>query len=164
MPSASTPASPEALGSHSGWEKDAKPPYSFKTNLMGESLLSKDLFLTKSLTPGRLMPHLCITWLLCVTRFQRQGRPQESWDRMLKDSTLMAPKALIGAWCLQSPGPRDQGCRGRESKLTLALPAVLPVPAMGSLSLSLGHQDRGGVPTACCPAPHTHRALARRSQ
>lgn len=117
-----------------------------KPHLMGETLLSKDLFLTKSLTPGRLMPHFCITWLLCVTRFQRQGRPQESWERMLKDSTLMAPKALIGAWWLQSPGPWDQGCRGGESKLTLTLPAALPVPAMGSLSLSLGHQGRRGFP------------------
>lgn len=80
VPSTSTPASPEALGSHSGWEKEMpNHQIPLKPDLMGESLLSKDLFLSKSLAPGRFMPRLRITWLLCVTRLKRQERPRESW-------------------------------------------------------------------------------------
>lgn len=118
MPSTSTPASPEALGSHSGWEKEMpNHQIPLKADLMGESLLSKDLFLSKSLAPGRFTPRLRITWLLCVTRLKGQERPRESWDRMLRDSTLMAPKeALIRASWLWSPGSQDQGRQGGESK------------------------------------------------
>lgn len=128
-----------------------------KPHLMRESLLSKDLFLTKSLTPGRLMPFLHHVAAVCHQISEARKASRKRWDRMLKDNTLMAPKALTRAWWLQSPGHGTRAAEGGESKAYSDLASCSPSPCYGVSVPLPGHQGRGSSTTSC-PALHTHRS------